>query len=373
MMVARSPSLVVAAWIVLASLQPLQAMQDEAPTLQARAAARWADGEREASVELLINALAATPADTELRRQLANQQLAIHRYTAALETATAGGDALRRETAEALFFLDRFEDALPLLDPADPTQSLARVEALEILGRADEARTALDAAAALPGADPLRIALLRGRLEAAAGEYGLAAAAYETVLAEAPYEPGALFGLGQAWVRLGRREEGLALLARHRDLVPLLDQLDHARRAVDLAPHHAPGFALIGDAERAIGRIERAHQAYAHAGQLATPAEVPPIALRLARLLEEDLGQVDAALDVLDGALANTGNGAPDVRLIVRAGDVLRRAGRPGDAAARYEQALQLRPGDAAIHKRLETARAGFAALQGEAPGEGAR
>jgi tetratricopeptide (TPR) repeat protein len=329
------------------------------PSLEEQAASAWEAGQREASIGLLEQALDQRSGDLDLRRRLADRQLAVHRYAAALETARAGGDALRPVTAQALFLLGRFEESLPLLDPEDPTQALARVEALEILGRTNEARDALEALVDVPGVDPLRVLLIRARLDAATGDHEQAAVAFEAVLAEAPYEPGALFGLGQAWVRTGRREEGLELLARHRELVPLLDQLDFAHRAVDLAPADAPGHALVGDAERAIGRTEVARQAYVYAAQLATTEQIPPIALRLARLLEEDLGQVDEALEVLDGASEGVSGAPPDVRLMVRAGDVLMRAGRPAEALVRYQHALDLRPTDGAIQQRLQAARAG--------------
>jgi tetratricopeptide (TPR) repeat protein len=152
------------------------------------------------------------------------------------------------------------------------------------------------------------------------------------------------------------------LLARHRELAPLIDQLDFALRAVDLAPRHASSHALVGDAERALHHTDRALQAYQLAARLATPDELAPIVLRLARLLEDDLQQVDEALAVLDGAAADPGGLAPDARLVVRAGDLLVRAGRWTEAVSRYERAQALRPRDGAIQQRLESARAGLEA-----------
>ena len=351
------------AYLIALILTAPPALSPSQETLEPRlvheeAAALWAAGDREASIERLTKALAASPDDIRLREQLAKQQLAVHRYTAALETTRAAGESLRKIAAEALFYLDRFEEALPLLDPKDPTQALARVTALEVLGQSDEALAALDEMADLPGADPMGMHLARGRLHASAGRHEEAALAYQFVLTEEPGDPGALFGLGQAWVRTGRREEGLELLRQHRKLAPLLDQLDFALRALDMAPVHAPHHALVGDAQRAMGHLDSALEAYRSAMDLATPEQLSLIALRLARLLEEDLNQWNEALTVLQQAAHNLAEGASDARLQVRAGDILVRANFPARAVERYQQAFEQRPQDTAIKERLEAARA---------------
>jgi len=69
----------------------------------------------------------------------------------------------------------------------------------------------------------------------------------------------------------------------------------------------------------------------------------------------EDRGDVQAAVDLL----VRTARETPDARLLVRAGDVLLAAQRPGEAVARFTEALALRPKDAEIAKRLAAARAG--------------
>ncbi len=341
--------------VILSALTPSQETP-QPQRAQEEAAALWASGEREESIAHLTKALAETPEDTALREQLARQQLAIHRYAAALETAQAASQALQHIAAEALFYLDRFEEALPLLDPRDPTQALARVTALEVLGHSDEAIAALDKMADLAGADPQGMSLARGRLHAAAGRHEDAAIAFQSALEKEPNSPGALFGLGQAWVRTGRREQGLELLKQHRELSPLLDQLDFALRALDMAPTHAPHHALVGDAQRAMGQLTSARESYQAAMGMATPEQLPMIALRLARMLEEDLNRWDEALATLQQASQRLDRDSPDIRLQVRAGDILVRANLPARAVEHYRQALKQRPEDAAVQQRLEAA-----------------
>ncbi len=327
--------------------------QDEGDTLRAEVESLWRTGQRAEALERLSLALDESPGDLWLRRLLVEHQLAVHRYAAAFETARPAGAALQSLQAEALFLLDRFEEALPLLDSSNPTQALARVEGLEILGRSEQARLALEGLGELPESHRIRRALVTGRLEASAGRHELAAQAFETVLAEDPVNPGALFGLGQALVRTGRRDEGLVLLTRHREIVPLMDELDFAVRAVDLSPLHAPNHASVGDAQRKLGRFEPARASYQAALLYASPEQLPPVALRFARLLEEDLGDVGAAVELLDEASSTV----DDLRLLVRAGDILLRSQAYGEARLRFEQALTLRPQDGAIIQRIEAAK----------------
>ena len=290
----------------------------------------------------------------DLRRSLALRELAVHRYEGALATASEAPQALAWIRAESLFQLGRYEEALPLLDPTDPFQALLHLEALERLGRTDEARADLPQVAELIGAEDPRLLGVLGRLDAGDGAHAAAARSFEAVLAHDPYDLGALFGLGQAKLRSGAREEGLELLERHRELVPLMDQWDFAQRAVDLAPLHAANHAQLGDVERALGRLDRAREAYLRAASLSDDRALAPVVLRLARLLEEDLADPDAAVTALDAGAAQSG----DLRLIVRAGDVLMRVGRADEAAARFQAALARRPGDPALEARLAQAMA---------------
>ncbi len=310
----------------------------------------WAQGEREAALAAWEQQLALRPDDVALRRALVSRQMEGQRWEAALRTAASLGPEADGLRGSALFVLARYEEALRHLSAADPAQALLRVEALESLGRTQEAEAAIEAAAQALGAGHPRVAVLRARRLAAAGRFEDALPWYRAARAADPLDREALFGLGQALVRSGARAEGLQLLQQHRELLPLLDARDFALQSLGLDPSHAGNHARVADAERALGRLGEAEAAYLRASALArTPAELVPVVLRHARLLAEDRGDVEAALALLDQALAR----APDAHLAVRAGDLLAGARRTAEARARYEQALALRPGDPQVEQRL--------------------
>jgi tetratricopeptide (TPR) repeat protein len=321
---------------------------------QADADVLWAAGERVAAIEAMLRELERRPDDAELRAVLVRREVGVHRYAAALEHARPLGESARAERGYCLFRLGRFEEALELLDPALPDQALCVFDTLELLGRQAEARAVLPAVARARGADDPEVLVRRGRIAAADGELAAAEALFRRALDGDPVQAAAWFGLGQALVRGDRREEALAALRRHRELVPLLDALEFAQKSLDLAPNHAPNHANVGDAERALGRIDRAESSYRRAAVLAADDEVTPIALRHARLLAEDERDVDGAVLVLGAAFRRV----PDVRLLVRQGDVLLAAHRAGAACDAFAQAAALRPDDAEIARRLATARA---------------
>jgi tetratricopeptide (TPR) repeat protein len=277
----------------------------------------------------------------------------VGRFAAALETLQGLGPAADALRGRACFALARYEDAVTLLRAEDREQALMLVDALLALGRTEQAAAALEQAVTLPDLPPARTAVLQGRLAAAERRWADAVVAFERALSHDADDRAALFGLGQALLHVGRREEALATLERHRALLPLLDARDAALQALAMAPEHAGNLTALADAERALGRYDDALALYEHAAARAEGAEIVPIALRHARLLTEDRGAPDDAVDVLD----ETDRRWPDVRLRVRAGDVLLKAGRPAEALQRYERARELQPGDAAIAARLQRAR----------------
>lgn len=320
----------------------------------ARFDALWNAGRRVEAIEGLASALEAGSASAE-RLRLARAQFEVHWYDAALGTLEPLGSEVDGLRALALYKLGRFEQALARLPEESPEHVLLRVEALEALGRPEQAARALARAESVLGADDPRLLGYRGRELARQGDHGAAAAAFEQALTLDPLDAGALFGLGRARVALGERELGLQLLERHRDLAPKLDQLDFARRSLDLAPLNPGNHGALGDAERALGRSAQARSAYERGLELADASTCVPIGLRLARLLSEDLGEVDAAVGVLE----SVGARSRDPRPWVRAGDVLMKAGRRLEAVQRYFQARDLRPGDAVIEARIQAARSG--------------
>jgi tetratricopeptide (TPR) repeat protein len=321
--------------------------------------ALWDAGYRQEAVELLRELLGRAPDDRALRMRLVEAELAVQQYTAALEHALPLGDAARGERGRALFFLGRYEEALEWLDPDDPGETLFHADALEALGLfdgPDGADAAVDRAARALGAEHPEVILLSARRHERHERWAEAAADYRRVLAADPLERAALFGLGQALLRTGQEAEGRAVLERHRELLPLFDRLDDAHRKVDLASHHGPNHASVGDAERALGRIDEAERAYRTALELTEDAQCVPIALRLARLLREDRGSVDRAVELLVEVSARPA-ARLDPRLAVRAGDYLMDAGRALEALQHYLQAEARVPADPEVRARVERAR----------------
>jgi Flp pilus assembly protein TadD len=321
--------------------------------LQGDAEALWNQGKREDAVAVLAAQLERAPGDAALRVKLARAELALHRNVAALEHLKPLGKEVGGLRGTALFRLGEFEQALAVLATDDAAQVLMRIDALESLDRLPESDAELARLAKLAGDDDPRVTTQRGRSLARAGKYAEATAQFRRTLVHDPCDPAALFGLGTALVKLGQRDEGLAVLAEHRRITPLLDQLDFAERAVDLAPEHAANYAAVGDAERALGRLDRAEARYVQAEALATNDELAPIVLRHARLLGEYRRDVAGAVKLLDQTAARV----PDARLFVRAGDLLASAQRFEEALQRFESAAKLRPDDAEIQSRIANAR----------------
>jgi tetratricopeptide (TPR) repeat protein len=302
--------------------------------------------------------MAQKPEDGALRRELAQWQVALHRYAAAIETLDGAGGARPKEDelrGRALWALGRFEEALAVLPRVSVDERCLRVDALEALGRLDEADAEIDSLLRenIPADDP-RPDEIAGRRAARRGQHAEASQWFRKALAKDPLDRAALFGLGQSLLKSGEREEGAKVLAEHRQLVPLLDQLDFAQQSLELEPLSGPNHAALGDAERALGRIDRAQAAYRRASELAKPEQITPIVLRYARLVAEDRRDIPAAVRMLDEAAAR----AKDPRLFVRAGDLLLGAGRPSEAVERFARALELRPQDTAIRERWTAAQA---------------
>jgi tetratricopeptide (TPR) repeat protein len=326
------------------------ARQDADPARAARAA--WSAGQRREALTRAEAALAADPSDDGLRSDAVAWSIALHRYHAAWEHLTRLGREHDPARGQVLYLLGRYEEALAFLGGSRPEDALARVDALEALGRATEARAALEDAARVLGPEDPRIRSWRGRMLAREGRHADALPELRAALAADPLDQAARFGLGRSLVALGGRAEGLAVLEEHRRLAPLVDELDLARRSLDLEPASAGNHAALGDCERALGRTERAREAYLAAERLADPGEFAPIVLRRARLVREDGGDLPGAIAVLERALERE----RDPRLLVRLGDYLVEAERPADALARFDEALALLPDDPAITGRRRDA-----------------
>jgi tetratricopeptide (TPR) repeat protein len=318
------------------------------------ARALWQKGAREEAIAERVKEVATPGAKAELRLELAGWELAVHRPAAALEHLAPLGKEADLLRGEAHYALAHYAEAVPLLGEATPEHLLMKIDALEALGQVSESDAVLLRAIALPGPGDARLWSAEGRRLARIGNTSKAAEAFRKALALDDCSAEAWFGLGRALVAADRQEEGLAALERHRKLTPLLDQWDFARRAVDLAPLHAPNLAGLADAERALGRLARAEELYARAAELAEgPEQLVPIALRQARFLAEDRKDAAGAIARLVKAAERT----PDARLLVRAGDLALETKDAARAVELYERAQKLRPQDAEIAKRLAKAR----------------
>jgi tetratricopeptide (TPR) repeat protein len=321
--------------------------------------ALWEAGRRQEAIELLEAALEAAPGDRELTLRLVRAELAVRRYASALARAEGLGVDARAERGRALFFLARYGEALTWLDPTRPDETLLVADALEALGRFEGpagADAAVDRAAAALGPEHPQVLVLCARRHERHGRWNEAVVAYRAALAADPIERTALFRLGHALLGAGELEAGRAALERHRELMPLLDRLDDARRSVDLAPAHGPNHASVGDAERALGRIDQAEAAYRTALARSTGEQRVPVALRLARLLREDRASIDGAVALL-AEVAEAPEAARDPRLSVRAGDYLMEAGRALEALQHYLRAEVRAPDDPSVRERVAKAR----------------
>lgn len=310
----------------------------------------WQRGARAEAVEIWVQELEKSPADRELRRRLVEAELEIHRYNGVLEHGRELGDEARGARGRALYKLGRFAEALEELPRETSAELEMRVDALEVLQRHAEADREAEWLERLDAGRSAQVAAILGRVARRRGDREAAQRHFRRALELDPVEPTALFGLGTLLSGGERDAEGLALLQRHRKVTPLIDRLDFAQRSVDLAPMHGPNHAGVGDAQRALGRLDAAEAAYARAAALCRPDELASVALRHARLLSEDRKDATRAVALLEAAHAR----CKDVRLLVRAGDVLAEAGDPAGARSRYELALAERPDDKEIRARLE-------------------
>jgi tetratricopeptide (TPR) repeat protein len=314
--------------------------------------ALWDSGHHAEALDAWAAQLAAHPDDSALRLALAERQLEVSRFSAALETVAPLGAEADPVRGRALHQLYRYEEALPYLRADDPFEGLLLVDALLALDRTDEADAQLVVLAKVRGEDDEQVLSLRGRRLADQGRYADAVPLFRAALALDPLDRQALFGLGQALLRSGQRDEGQAVLQHHRAILPLLDQRDFALQSLSLDPLHADGHAALGDVERQLGLLDSAEQRYRQALKLADGPALVPIALRFARLLAEDRHDPDAAVALLDEVATHV----TDPRLAVRAGDVLLEAGRAEPARARFEAAVARWPHDDKIRERLAKA-----------------
>ncbi len=315
-------------------------------------------GRQREAADVMTRLLADEPEQRGLRSDLVKLEMRIGRYASALAHCESLGEQFDSTRGKALYMLGRYDEALEFLMSDVRESILFRHESLWVLARFEEAAVALEQAAKLLGAEHVEVRTRRGQALARDGKLKEAAVEFRSALEPDPLSAAALFGLGRALLSLDEREEGIALLERHRAMTPLIDKLDFAKRNLELDLSHAPNHAAVGDALRALfpyhaGLKVEARTSYASAAKLAKAAEVVPIALRCARFFEEDMIDADEAVRVLDTAFVTN----LDARLPVRAGDILMRAEQPQKALEQFLRALHMRPRDGAIQGRVDAAR----------------
>ncbi len=332
-----------------------------AATLQAPAEgeALWQAGKRLEALDAMAAELTVRPEDRVLRLRLVERELELSRFQGALAHARPLGPAGRGAIGRALYFLGRYAEALEYLSRDQADEVLLAVESLRALGRIAEADSLLPRVRGLWGSEHPAYRLLKGRKLLREGDGPGAALEFEAVLARAPLEAEAHFGLGRALLASGKRAAALAQLERHRRLMPLLDRLDFARHGLALAPGGPANQAALGDALRALldfdlrlkqtGLPGEARAAYARAFAGARGADLVPIALRAARFEVEVLDRPDLGLALLEEALLRH----EAVRLRVRAADLCGTLAEYARARAHLETALHARPSDQSIQQRL--------------------
>ena len=312
----------------------------------------WRAGRHEEALEAWWREQERAPGDRARLLRIVEAELAVHRYAAALEHARGLGPEGARVRGTALYRLGRPAEALGELGRGSAAELAMRVDALEMLQRFEEADRELAELARVTEGQSASVEAMLGRSAVRRGDTAAGERHFRRALELDPVEPGALHGLGLLLRSGDRRPEGLALLKRHREVTPLLDQLEFAQRGVDLGPTHAANHAAVGDAQRALGRVDAALEAYRTADRLASGDALVPVALRHARLLAEDRKDVASAVRVLESAFER----CQSAKLLVRAGDVLAESGDKAGARERWTRALVLRPQDAEIRSRLEAA-----------------
>lgn len=316
--------------------------------LPPKAIALLRSGDGPQAFEIVREAVDEAPEDHALRADAVELGFALKRWKVVLAW-TRGDERLARQHARATFFAGRFEEALALLSEADDLEAFMILDSLEALGRFPEHDATLTRLAKRFGRDHVHVASVEGRVALRKRDWSRAIERFRAALELDPWHSEAIFGLGRALVFSGEREAGRQELERHRRLLPLFDELEFARRGVELDPSHGPNHARVGDVERRLGRIESAQAHYRSALDRTRGAERTPIVLRLARSLVEDKADVAAARELLAEETAERF----DARLLVRLGDLARDAKDLVAARRAYERVLERRPEDRAVLERL--------------------
>ncbi|MEM7228343.1 MAG: sulfotransferase [Planctomycetota bacterium] len=154
---------------------------------------------------------------------------------------------------------------------------------------------------------------------ASAGQLKEAAAAYREVLKSNPDDPHAMFGLGELFGRIGRREDALALIARAVDAAP------------DRVSYHLYYAQLLLDAGRREDALDAADRVLRRQPDSSQAKCLKAMALGR-------LGRTDAAMRLIGEALARSPR---DLEAQIVQAELLHRAGLLGEALSHLKRTLE--------------------------------
>jgi tetratricopeptide (TPR) repeat protein len=281
--------------------------------------------------------------------------------------------------ATAHTHLGELQESLPYLEkclemrPGDGDVLFQLGRSLSSLGRFEEAEDYLRRATSQrPDADTY---IEMGTLYTRTQRLELAERAFRTALTKDPENQTAIFNLGQTWMRLGRRDEGQALLDEYERRATVNDRLEYYKRGARLQGATAGNFVQLADLQLRLGHDQEAFEAYRRALELdrdhakaalglastlfkkgnldeATKWAVYALALEqestkthlLLGVIRLRKGQVEVA----EQAFARSRKyGAWTAETWVHVGDTYREVGDLRSAADAYREAARLKPDDA--------------------------
>jgi protein O-GlcNAc transferase len=389
-MTQRSAGVRSAVWLTAALLSACGGSQPAAPPAEEVAAAPAVleqieslhrAGRYEEGLELARAALREHPEAPLLHHALGvmlgstgDHRAAIREFEAELARDPDHFDSLRG-LATATTQLGEIEASLPYLErclepaPGDAEISYPLGRNLAALGRFEAAEPHLLRAAETRQGTAAEVEL--GKLYRQLGDDERAALAFRRALDRDPYDLAALSNLGQTLQRLGRGQEGEALLRAYERVAPQIERLRQYEQASRLPTANAANFVLLARLYRDLGRDADAIAAYERALQLVPEAPGVVAELAAVELRTGDLERAEKWVE-LDQVLAPETPTPLFLRALLRL-----RQGRPDEAAADVEASRQrgewaaaafLELGDAYAHagQPAAAARAYAAALEGD-------
>ncbi len=227
-------------------------------------------------------------------------------------------------------------------------------EALDARGQEEAALEYLESVLSVHENFPLVWKAL-GRARAGAGDFDAARQAFDRCTKNWRTEVSCMYGKAHTLRQLGEKDEALALLEKHAEENPrsyraqlalahfILDKVEDPvgaegafRRVLELRPDEADALCNLGDSVQRQGRYEEARRLYLRATEI-SPAYVACWA-HLGRLLDEELGESEAALAAYRRGLAFRSDDRSLRRGVIRA---LFEIGREDEARELLEEYIE--------------------------------